>query len=69
MQALVLVEDRIKLITFKLKLFTSSLLPYPNPNISLQPSWEEGPSAFLAEQLDQQKPKKEGLVVTRNSCT
>ncbi len=32
-------------------LYFLSLLPYPNPSISLQPSWDEGPSVFLAEQL------------------
>ncbi len=28
-----------------------SLLPYPNPAQPPQPSWDEGPSVFLAEQL------------------
>ena len=28
-----------------------SLLPYPDDNPALQPSWDEGPTLFLAEQL------------------
>ena len=32
-------------------LYFLSLLPYPDDNPSLQPSWDEGPTLFLAEQL------------------
>ena len=32
-------------------LYILSLLPYPDDNPALQPSWDEGPTLFLAEQL------------------
>ncbi len=45
-------------------LYFLSLLPYPDPNPVLQPSWDEGPSVFLAEQLAVEHINKRSDILT-----